>query len=573
MAQTSITGLLTGSSTPFLASGDVVAFVDVSDTTQSAQGSLVKGTLTQFFAAIPVPVVVTSASATALAAGPNGTTDPVLQVDASTASAATGVKVTGAAAGAGVAVAAISSGTDEALAVDAKGSGTITLGATSTGGITLARATTLSSTLTYGGVTLAASVTGTGSMVLATAPTVTTLTVSSGGIAVTGNSTITGTLSGISTLTATTFSGALSGNATTATTLQTSRTIWGQSFNGSANVSGALSGATTGSFSSNVTVGGTLAVVGVTTLGTLGVTGAITASSTINGQTISSAASFTGTLTTAGAIQVNHATQASVFVNYTGAGAIRANFTAFNSTIAIYDETNARYILQFNGATNTLSSPAAISFSNGLTVSAGTTAVQALTCTSLAPSGVFTLPISIGAHKIGTSNWFAANGSAMFFWYSGSSGITWRNFADTADIFTLSNAGAVTFAAGITATTGTFTGKISTTVTTEQMRLNYDSTHYVSTTLDSFANTTYNIVGAGGTAHYFAVNGVNSLAVGDSQINAYFTLITTAGTSSAAGFRLTEGVAPTSPINGDMWQDGTNLKIRIGGVTKTVTLT
>ena len=45
-----------------------------------------------------------------------------------------------------------------------------------------------------------------------------------------------------STVTAGTFVGAFSGNATTATTLQTPRTIWGQSFNGSANVSGAMTG-------------------------------------------------------------------------------------------------------------------------------------------------------------------------------------------------------------------------------------------------------------------------------------------------------------------------------------------
>ena len=40
------------------------------------------------------------------------------------------------------------------------------------------------------------------------------------------------------------FSGALSGNATSATKLQTSRTLWGQSFNGTANVSGSLTGVT-----------------------------------------------------------------------------------------------------------------------------------------------------------------------------------------------------------------------------------------------------------------------------------------------------------------------------------------
>lgn len=50
------------------------------------------------------------------------------------------------------------------------------------------------------------------------------------------------------------------------TQLETARTIWGQSFNGTGNVSGALSGATTGAFSSNVTIGGTLDVTGAATL-------------------------------------------------------------------------------------------------------------------------------------------------------------------------------------------------------------------------------------------------------------------------------------------------------------------
>lgn len=46
------------------------------------------------------------------------------------------------------------------------------------------------------------------------------------------------------------FYGTLSGNATTATTLQTTRTLWGQAFNGSANVSGNMSGVGQISFSS-----------------------------------------------------------------------------------------------------------------------------------------------------------------------------------------------------------------------------------------------------------------------------------------------------------------------------------
>jgi hypothetical protein len=51
---------------------------------------------------------------------------------------------------------------------------------------------------------------------------------------------------------------------TSSASLSTSRTLWGQSFDGTANVSGAITGATTISASSNVSVGGTLEAGGVT---------------------------------------------------------------------------------------------------------------------------------------------------------------------------------------------------------------------------------------------------------------------------------------------------------------------
>lgn len=78
------------------------------------------------------------------------------------------------------------------------------------------------------------------------------------------------------TASATTFSGALSGNATTATTLQTARTIWGQSFNGSADITGALTVASGGiTVTGNSTITGTLGgLTGVTVVsGGVSVTG------------------------------------------------------------------------------------------------------------------------------------------------------------------------------------------------------------------------------------------------------------------------------------------------------------
>jgi hypothetical protein len=102
---------------------------------------------------------ITSASANALAVGPNGTTGPAFNVDASTASSITGLNVKSAASGGGLSVSVVSNGsTNENLTIDAKGSGTVTINGTATGGITLSRAVTLSSTINK--VTITAPATG-----------------------------------------------------------------------------------------------------------------------------------------------------------------------------------------------------------------------------------------------------------------------------------------------------------------------------------------------------------------------------------------------------------------------------
>jgi len=82
-----------------------------------------------------LPQTITAATSSALAVGANGATNPVLQVDTATASVATGLKITGAAAAGGVALVAISSGTNEDLSIDAKGTGlvNIAMASTSTG--------------------------------------------------------------------------------------------------------------------------------------------------------------------------------------------------------------------------------------------------------------------------------------------------------------------------------------------------------------------------------------------------------------------------------------------------------
>jgi hypothetical protein len=82
----------------------------------------------------------TVSSATALTVANTGA-NYGFQVDTSTASSATGIKIKSAAAAGGAALSVISSGTDENLTIDAKGAGTISLGATSTGNLLLGGAT------------------------------------------------------------------------------------------------------------------------------------------------------------------------------------------------------------------------------------------------------------------------------------------------------------------------------------------------------------------------------------------------------------------------------------------------
>jgi hypothetical protein len=91
---------------------------------------------------------ISSSAAAAFTVGANGATNPAFQVDASAGSAATGIKVTAAAAASGVAIAAVSSGTNENLTLDAKGSGAVSIGTVSTGAITLGAATGVTGALT-----------------------------------------------------------------------------------------------------------------------------------------------------------------------------------------------------------------------------------------------------------------------------------------------------------------------------------------------------------------------------------------------------------------------------------------
>lgn len=185
-----------------LASGDVIGMVDISDATQSAHGSLDSITIVNFFATVPVPVVVTSASAAAFAVGLTGATNSAFKVDASTALQVAGLTVKGAVTGGTVAVVVTDSGADANLTLNAKGAGTIGIGSVSTGRVTITPVTTITGSLTLSATLVAAAANFSGNVVVNSA-----ITLASTG-AVSGITTLAGT-GAVSGFTTAGFSGAV----------------------------------------------------------------------------------------------------------------------------------------------------------------------------------------------------------------------------------------------------------------------------------------------------------------------------------------------------------------------------
>jgi len=113
-------------------------------TVAAASGNTtVAGTLAATGALTAAAATFTSASATSLAVGLTGATNPAFTVDSSTGSQVAGLKVTGAATAGTVAVVVTDSGSNASLTLNAKGSGTIGIGSVSTGAVTITPATTI----------------------------------------------------------------------------------------------------------------------------------------------------------------------------------------------------------------------------------------------------------------------------------------------------------------------------------------------------------------------------------------------------------------------------------------------
>lgn len=77
---------------------------------------------------------------------------------------------------------------------------------------------------------------------------------------------------------------------------------------------------------------------------------------------------------------------------------------------------------------------------------------------------------------------------------------------------------------------------------------------------------------SGGSLFLLSSAGTTAVTI-DSSLNVAFsgTAITLASSSAKCGFRIPSGAAPSSPTTGDLWYDGTNLKFRDGGTTRTIT--
>lgn len=70
-----------------------------------------------------------------------------------------------------------------------------------------------------------------------------------------------------------------------------------------------------------------------------------------------------------------------------------------------------------------------------------------------------------------------------------------------------------------------------------------------------------------------AAGTVITVAATSIAVAAAVSLLTAASSTTRTGFNIASGSAPTSPNDGDMWYDGTNVKFRVGATTKTFTLT
>jgi hypothetical protein len=160
-----------------------------------------------------------------------------------------------------------------------------------------------------------------------------------------------------------------------------------------------------------------------------------------------------------------------------------------------------------------------------------------------------------------------------------------RNTGNTLEVVLANGSDFAPFrAAAFTGTSWTGTGLIQTTLTTEQMRLRYDASNYVKTTVASTGVVTY-ATAASGDSHVFNVGSDAALTIAHTGALGGGTITCSGAIENVSSLSLADvagsGVAPTirfasgtdSTTNGHLWWDGSNLKFRQSGVTRTINWT
>lgn len=266
----------------------------------------------------------------------------------------------------------------------------------------------------------------------------------------------------------------------------------------------------------------------------------------------------------------------SVTAAQVAAWALEGTSTLTNTTTIT---SNAGGRLNFNGTytgtgTYMLINPSITASSNG----------QVMTGVNISMpfnSGGFTnlqsrpLTFSIGASLSSSFSW---DQSGNGFWDVSTSGTEYYIRSGGINHVIMSNAGRLTFLSGAGQTAGNAILVSPSFSNTASVGVTY-RTLTVAPTINATGGTS-TVVGVYYAPTLTAVTGVTHyglLVVPSACLNGFGTgtptaVVDIAASSTArASLRIQSGTAPTTPNNGDIWFDGTDLKLRSGGVTYTLT--
>ncbi|QNK82580.1 glycosyl hydrolase family 28-related protein [Nakamurella sp. PAMC28650] len=109
------------------------------------------------------------------------------------------------------------------------------------------------------------------------------------------------------------------------------------------------------------------------------------------------------------------------------------------------------------------------------------------------------------------------------------------------------------------------------------LELGYDSTNSTTNIQAISEGVAWLKLNYGAISHNWYIGGGSSpvftISSGSQKLANGNKLILGASSTTTSSLNIPAGVAPTTPNDGDIWYDGTNLKMRIAGVTKTFTIT